>query len=81
MANSCEDLLLPGTYSEVGPTESTEATVLGMVMVILCRKSLADKETRTKTGVVYGGNRKMSGYIRVWFIPGGAGEVRGQTTK
>lgn len=52
-----------------------------MVTVILCRRSLADQGTGTRKAMACGGNRKRSGYIRVWFIPRGAGEVRGQTTK
>lgn len=47
-------------------------------MLILCRRSLADKGT--KKGMSYGGN-KMSGYSWVWFIPGSTGEVRGHSTQ
>lgn len=74
------------TYSSQGPTrgwapQNPEAAILGMVMAILCRRSLPDKGTGTRKGMAYGGNRKRPGYIQVWFIPGGAGEVRGQAAK
>lgn len=48
-------------------------------MLILCRRNLADKGT--KKGISYGGNRKMSGYSWVWFVPGRTGAVRGHSTQ
>lgn len=78
VANSCEDPLRSGTYFRGGPHRSRGAA-LGVVTLILCRRTLADKGT--KKGMSYGGNRKMSGYSGVWFIPGRTGEVRGHSTQ
>lgn len=74
------------THSSQGPTQGWTPQNPGgcsgrgkvMVMVILCRRSLADKGAGTRKDMARGGNRKASGYSWVGLTPGRTAEVRGQ---
>lgn len=77
------------THCSQGPTQGWAPQNPGgcsgrgkdMVMVILCRRSLADKGAGTRKDMARGGNRKASGYIWVGLTPGRTAEVRGQSTQ